>query len=107
MANKREIVAILGSSKFKDHHLGVAQKETLHGNIVLLAGFWHHRDLAPITDEQKRALDDLMLDKVALATEVFVVNVKGYIGESTRNAIRYAQSLEKPIRYLEPVDSES
>ncbi len=40
----RRIVAIVGSSKFKAEHLGVAQRETLRGSIVLLAGFWHHVD---------------------------------------------------------------
>ena len=98
---ERRIVAIVGSSKFKDHHLGVAQKETLRGSIVLLAGFWHHVDKVPITDEQKESLDFLMLDKVSLATEVFVVNVKGYVGHSTQRAIDLAKSLGKPLRWLE------
>lgn len=98
---ERRIVAIVGSSKFKDHHLGVAQKETLKGNVVLLAGFWHHRDLAPITDAQKESLDLLMLDKVELSTEIFVVNVNGYVGHSTQRAIDRAKSLDKPIRWLE------
>lgn len=98
---ERRIVAIVGSSKFRDHHLGVAQKETLRGSIVLLAGFWHHRDLAPITDEQKEGLDLLMLDKVRLATEVYVVNLKGYVGQSTQRAIDLAKELGKPLRWLE------
>jgi hypothetical protein len=100
----RKIVAIVGSSKFKDQHLGVAQRETLRGNVVLLAGFWHHKDMVPITDEQKEHLDRLMLDKVRMSTEVFVVNVNGYIGQSTQRAIELARDLDKPTRYLEPVD---
>ena len=35
--------------------------------------------------------------------EVFVVNVDGYIGESTRKEIEYAKSQGKPVRYMEPV----
>lgn len=100
---ERRIVAIIGSSKFKDHHLGVAQRETLKGHIVLLSGFWHHRDMAPITDEQKRQIDELMLDKIDLSTEVFVVNVNGYVGESTQKGILRAKDLGKPLRYLEPL----
>lgn len=97
----RRIVAIVGSSKFKAEHLGVAQRETLRGSIVLLAGFWHHVDKVPITDEQKASLDLLMLDKVELATEVFVVNPKGYGGHSTQRAIDRARELGKPLRWLE------
>lgn len=100
---ERRIVAIIGSSKFKDQHLGAAQRETLRGHVVLLAGFWHHRDMVPISDEQKVQLDNLTLDKVYMATEVLVVNVNGYVGKSTQRAVEYAQSLNKPVRYLEPV----
>lgn len=99
---ERRIVAIVGSSKFKAEHLGVAQKETLKGHVVLLAGFWHHVDKVPITDAQKRWLDLLMLDKVTLATEVFIVNPNGYVGHSTQQAIDKARELGKPLRWLEP-----
>jgi len=36
---------------------------------------------------------------------VFVINRDGYIGESTRNEINYAESLGKPIKYLEHVNT--
>ena len=99
---ERRIVAIIGSSKFKDHHLGAAQRETLRGNIVLLAGFWHHRDMVPISDEQKERIDTLMLDKIALATETLVINLNGYVGKSTLRGIEHAKLLGRPVRYLEP-----
>lgn len=45
------------------------------------------------------AMDELHLRKIDLADEIFVVNFKDYIGDSTRNEIKYAQSLGKPIRW--------
>ena len=51
---------------------------------------------------KKRDLDELHKRKIDLADEVFVLNVGGYIGESTRSEIDYAKSLKMPIRYLEP-----
>lgn len=52
-------------------------------------------------------LDELHLRKIDLADEVCVLNVGGYIGESTRKEIEYAKSLNKPIMYLEaPSDDE-
>lgn len=102
---KPHIVVILGSSRDKDHHLGAAQKETLKGRIVLLAGFWHHVDRAPITADQKAALDDLAERKVDLADSVFLVNVHGYVGETTRRLLRYAKFVKKiPIESLELID---
>ena len=42
------------------------------------------------------------LDKtVDLADEVLILNVGGYIGESTRSELDYAQSHNKIIRFLE------
>jgi hypothetical protein len=39
-----------------------------------------------------------------MADEVLVINVGGYVGESTRSEIEIAMGLGKPIRYLEPVE---
>jgi hypothetical protein len=98
---KPEVVCILGSTKFKDRILGVAQRETLKGNIVLIHGFFHHVDLAPITDDQKQMLDELMLRKVEMADRCFVVNFNGYIGQSTKGAIAHARNNMKPVEYLD------
>lgn len=92
-------VAIIGSSRFKNFHLGHMQRFTLQGKIVLVTGFWHHVDNCPITDEQKRMLDRLTLAKITKADEVFVVNVNGYVGESTKGFIAFAKSLGKKVSY--------
>jgi hypothetical protein len=39
----------------------------------------------------KEALDTLYLTKIDLADEILVLNVGGYIGESTRREIEYAR----------------
>ena len=99
--SKPKVVAIIGSSKFKDQHLGAAQRETLAGNIVLQPGFYHHVDRVPLRGTQKEMLDNLSFEKVRMADEVLVVNPKGYIGETTQRLISLALSLSKPIRKLE------
>jgi hypothetical protein len=45
-------------------------------------------------------LDDMHKRKIDLADEIFVINVGGYIGSSTRSEIEYAVSTDKPISYL-------
>jgi len=47
-------------------------------------------------------MDELHKRKIDLADEIFVVNIDGYIGESTRSEIEYAKAQGKPIRWLEP-----
>ena len=48
-------------------------------------------------------LDDMHLRKIDLADEIFVINVGGYNGESTRREIAYAEKTGKKVRYLEEV----
>ena len=96
-----KIVCILGSTKFKVQQLAVAQRETLRGHIVLLPGFWHHVDPVPLQDGQKERVDELMLHKIDLADEVFVVNVNGYVGMTTHRGVHYAREKGKPVRWLE------
>jgi len=96
-----EVVCLLGSTKFKDHIMGVAQRETLKGNIVLIHGFFHHVDMVPITDEQKQMIDDLMIRKINMSNRCVVVNVNGYIGKTTRRGIDAARAGGKKVDYLE------
>jgi len=49
----------------------------------------------------KQMLDELHLRKIDLADEIFVLNVGGYIGESTLREIAYTALRGKPITYLE------
>lgn len=53
----------------------------------------------------KKMLDELHLRKIDLADEILVLNVDGYIGESTKREIQYASNHNKVIRYLEEFKS--
>ncbi|MBO6054871.1 MAG: hypothetical protein J6P31_05065 [Oscillospiraceae bacterium] len=52
-------------------------------------------------DITKEMLDDMHKRKIDMADEIFVVNVGGYIGSSSRSEIEYAAATGKGIRYLE------
>ena len=45
--------------------------------------------------------------KIDIADGIYVVNVDGYIGSSTRSEIEYAKKNGKEILYLVPTESES
>ena len=82
-----------------------AQKRlTLQGCIVISVGlFGHSGDDEVWKPGTKEMLDDMHLRKIDMADEIFVINVGGYIGSSTRSEIAYAQAHGKPVRYLEPL----
>ena len=49
----------------------------------------------------KEMLDDMHKRKIDMADEIYVINVGGYIGESTRSEIEYAKKNGRGVRYLE------
>lgn len=101
-ATMPKIVCLCGSTKFKEYFIAANFAETMRGNIVLSVGFFRHTDEEfTCTDEEKMALDELHKRKIDLADEVLVLNVDGYVGESTRSEIEYAIVRRKPVRYLE------
>lgn len=46
-------------------------------------------------------LDEMHKQKIDMSDEVYVINVGGYIGESTKSEIEYAKAEGKKIDYLE------
>lgn len=82
----------------------------MRGNIVLSVGFYPHAvsemhgDGVGITEAQKIELDELHKRKIDLADEILVINVGGYIGDSTRSEIEYARRYGKPVRWLENIE---
>ena len=80
-----------------------AQKRlTLEGNIVISVGlFGHSGDDEVWTAGTKEMLDDMHKRKIDMADEIYVINVGGYIGESTRSEIEYAKRNGRVVRYLE------
>lgn len=93
---KTETVCLCGSTKFKDKFLEVARDFTLKGYIVTMPMvFMHMGDEA--TFEDKIELDELHKAKISQADIVYIINVDGYIGESTRNEIEWAKELGKKI----------
>ena len=94
-------VCLCGSTKFKDKFLEIARDLTLEGYIVTMPlVFGHSGD--NINEVQKEYLDEVHKAKISDADLIYIINVDGYIGNSTRNEINWALKLGKKIEYLEP-----
>ena len=102
MINGFKVITLCGSTRFKDEFLEAQKRLTLEGNIVISVGlFGHSGDDVVWTEGVKDMLDRQHLAKIDLADEIFVINVGGYIGDSTRREIAYAEFKGKTITYLE------
>ena len=85
--------------------MAVQKKLTLEGNIVISVGlFGHSGDDEVWTPGMKEMLDNMHKRKIDMADAIYVINVGGYIGESTRSEIEYALKNGKKVYYLEPLD---
>lgn len=96
-------MCLCGSSRFRDAFVQANCALTLAGQIVLSIGVPTHAadgEGVSQTSAAKIALDELHKRKIDLADWVYVLDVDGYIGESTRSEIAYAEQHGKPVRYL-------
>ena len=102
MVDKYPVITLCGSTRFKEQFLETQKRLTLAGNIVISVGlFGHSGDDEVWTEGIKEMLDDMHKRKIDMADEIYVINVGGYIGSSTRNEIEYAKRTGKAVRYLE------
>lgn len=102
------IVCLCGSTRFMDAFHEAGWHLTLRGEIVLSVGVAKHvqtpdggHAAEALGDGVAEALDELHKRKIDLADYVLILNVGGYIGDSTRSEIGYAIAHGKPILYLE------
>ena len=101
--NKYKIITLCGSIKFKDEFIKIQEKLTLDGNIVLTPNFFNSIKKEEIDEKTKKMLDEMHKQKIDMSDEIYVINVGGYIGESTKSEIEYAKEKGKRIFYLESV----
>ena len=109
MVGKYKVITLCGSTRFKDAFMEAQKKLTLEGNIVISVGLFGHSGDSEVWEgmsedtltQTKLMLDDMHKRKIDMADEIFVINVGGYIGESTRNEIAYAKSQGICVKYLE------
>lgn len=115
MVGKYPVITLCGSTKFKDEFMDAQKKLTLAGNIVISVGLfghsgdeevWEGMDEGTLT-QTKEMLDDMHKRKIDMADSIFVINVGGYIGESTRSEIAYAKAAGKQVFYLEEMAEET
>ena len=114
MVGGYRVITLCGSTRFKDAFMEAQKQLTLDGNIVISVGLYGHsgdNEVWEGMDEDtltktKLMLDDMHKRKIDMSDEIYVINVGGYIGDSTRSEIEYAKRTGKDIQYLEEPVSE-
>ena len=97
---KRVRVTMCGSTRFRAEFTAIAEQLSWQNKIVLKPEVFSHAKGQMLSAEQEAFLDTLHKCKIAESDEIFVVNVNGYIGKSTKSEIAFAAKLKLPIYYL-------
>lgn len=108
MQGKYPVVTLCGSTRFKDEFYEAQKRLTLEGNIVISVDHFGHAGNQEVWDgmgedtlskwfcvKTKEMIDDMHKRKIDMADSSYVINVGGYIGESTRSEINYAEKTGK------------
>jgi len=86
--------------KFKEEIIKEALNLELQGNVVITPIFpINDTDKDNFTKEEFEILGRMHKEKIKISDAILVVNVDGYIGNSTQSEIEYAKSLNKEIIY--------
>ena len=84
--DKRKVVTICGSIKFWDKMQEINEKLALENGYIVI-GLTPRVTNRNFTKQDKELLGKLHKQKIDLSDAIFVVNINGYIGESTREEI--------------------
>lgn len=111
-ARSTRIYTLCGSSRFPEAFHLVNAHLSMKGHIVISLGLFGHADeprgarfLTSDGNEgttEKQLLDELHFRKIEASDAIFVINVGGYVGSSTKREIEHAKSLGKIVEWLFP-----
>ena len=117
MNTKPVVTTLCGSTRFPDAFALANMHLSMQGRIVIGLGMMGHADeprgarfITSDGDETapaKQGLDQLHFRKIDLSDGIYVVNVCGYIGSSTRREIAYAQEQGKTVEWMFPEEATS
>jgi hypothetical protein len=106
------VTTLCGSTRFPDAFALANLHLSLEGRIVISVGMLGHADeprgarfLTSDGDEttpEKQGLDKLHFRKIDLSDGIYVVNVGGYVGSSTKREIAYAEEQGKTVEWMFP-----
>jgi hypothetical protein len=94
------VITLCGSMRFREEFARLDAELMLAGHVVLSP-----TAVDPSTEldaDERARLGRMHLQRIAMSDEVLVVNVGGYVGESTRREIEHARSRGIPVSFLEP-----
>ena len=94
-----KIITVCGSYKLKKEMTEITEMLTLKGNCMLTPNELTQSSKDAYTKKDIQMIDQMHKEKIKISDAILVVDVGGYIGNSTKSEIEYAKNLNKEIIY--------
>lgn len=95
-----KVVTICGSMRFEKQMIEIASNLELDKGYCVLQCVYFDKN-KKLTKEEMLKINEAHMKKIDLSDAIFVVNIGGYIGESTRREIDYAKKHGKDVLFYE------
>ncbi len=95
-----KVVTVCGSLRFEKEMIQIAAELETKKNYCVIQCVY---GLNNITEEKKKRIGEIHYKKIDKSDAIYVVNIGGNIGESTKKEIAYAKAHEKEIIYHESI----
>ena len=106
ITKKTKIICLCGSTRFTREMMLYSWDQAKKGVIAIgwnvLPDDYFTESHGAEAEGVKEEIDELHKRKIDLSDEVYVLNIGGYVGESTRSEVNYAVAIGKPVIYAEP-----
>lgn len=101
-----KVITICGSMKYIDTMMEVSERVEMQGNVVLIPIYNPSKpNKDSFTEEEIKILDAMHRERIKLSDAILVVDVDGYIGNSTKSEIEFAKDHGKEIMYYSKMEN--
>ena len=97
-----KVVTICGSMRYANEMKSIAEELELKEDYAVLQCIYPSI-YKKYTKEEEDILDKAHIKKIDVSDGIYVVNINGYIGSSTKKEIEYATKNSKEIIYHEKI----
>ena len=98
-----KVITICGSMRYSKEMMKIAEELELKDGYAVIQCVYN------VDGQKYEGIDASILDKIHrkkidISDAIYVVNIDGYIGNSTRNEIEYAKNNGKEVIYYEAIN---
>lgn len=98
-----KVITICGSMRYSKQMMKIAEDLELKEGYVVIQCVYNVDGLK-YEGLDASILDKIHRKKIDISDAIYVVNIDGYIGNSTKNEIEYAKNKDKEIIYHEKIN---